>query len=192
LERPFRLIKTTGHKLAWILISIALVFMAFRRLLPLYYSLSGSLAFVDTLNEGIGMVLSGLMLAGVTLIGPVFKKIFKSEDELAASERRFRSYFELSIVGIAVLSTDFRWVILNDRACDILGYTREELVGHQALEFSPPEDVEFEASLWAATLREGQNAYLIDKRFIRQGQPNPIWVNQAVRCVHDPEGCIGT
>jgi hypothetical protein len=34
---------------------------------------------------------------------------------------------------------------------------------------------------------------LIDKRFIRQGQqPNPIWVNQAVRCVHDPEGCIGT
>ena len=188
--QAFRLIRTTGHKLAWILISIALVFMAFRRLLPLYYSLSDGLTSVDTLNEGIGMVLSGLMLAGVTLIGPIFKKIFKSEDELAASERRFRSYFELPIVGIAVLSTDFRWVILNDRACDILGYTREELVGHQALEFSPPEDAELEASLWAATLREGQNAYLIDKRFIRQGQPNPIWVNQAVRCVHDPEGCI--
>jgi PAS domain S-box len=182
----FRLIRTTGRKLAWVLISCALLLMIFRRALPLYYTLSGRPLYVDPLNECIGMVLSGLMLAGVGFIGPIFDRIFESERELAESERRFRSYFELPIVGIAVLTPDFRWLTVNDRVCDIFGRGRDELLGRPISEAAWPEDAEREAALATKAFEGGGNSYSLDKRILRKDQAEPVWVNQAVRCVRGP------
>jgi len=39
------------------------------------------------------------------------------EEELKRSEARFRSYFELPILGVAITSPEKGWLEVNDRAC---------------------------------------------------------------------------
>ncbi|MCH6256008.1 response regulator [Puniceicoccaceae bacterium K14] len=46
---------------------------------------------------------------------------------ISANEERFRRYFELGVVGMAVLGDELRWVHFNDKLVEILGYRREEL-----------------------------------------------------------------
>ena len=52
----------------------------------------------------------------------------QAEEALRQSERRFRNYFEQGLIGMAVTSVDKRWLEVNDRLCDIVGYSREELL----------------------------------------------------------------
>ena len=58
---------------------------------------------------------------------------------LQVSEERFRATFFQAAVGItqATLSGQFR--LVNDRICEILGYSRAELLGMTFLEITHPD-----------------------------------------------------
>jgi PAS domain S-box-containing protein len=184
----FKLIRITGRSLAWIMISIALFLMALRRIIPLARSLSGDISTQpDTLNEFIGLLLSGFMTAGIFLIGPIFRKIFRSERELKESEQRFRSYFELPLVGVAIASSDKRWITVNDRLCEILGASRQELVSKNMDELTFPEDLERERALGRSVSEGRAEGYSLDKRFTLNGS-GFVWTSQAIRCVRDAKG----
>ena len=66
------LIRITGLKYSWVLISTALFFMGLRRLIPLYYILTKNPQTPDLINEIIGLFLSFIMLLGVYGIKSVF------------------------------------------------------------------------------------------------------------------------
>ncbi|MGA7721576.1 MAG: PAS domain S-box protein [Ignavibacteriaceae bacterium] len=61
------------------------------------------------------------------------KKI--SEEALIESEKRFRSLFEASAEGICILSDKYEEC--NVRFSNLLGYPKEEIIGHTPWEFSP-------------------------------------------------------
>jgi len=44
------------------------------------------------------------------------------------SEERFRSAFESAAIGMALVGLDGRWMEVNDAVCELLGYSREELL----------------------------------------------------------------
>jgi len=50
----------------------------------------------------------------------------KSEKLLKESEQRFRSYFEMSLIGMAITSVEKGWIDANDKLCEILGYSLDE------------------------------------------------------------------
>jgi diguanylate cyclase (GGDEF)-like protein/PAS domain S-box-containing protein len=58
-----------------------------------------------------------------------------------ASEDRFRRGFADSPVGMAIISSDWRWLEVNDALCEILGRAREELIGRTPAEATHPEDI---------------------------------------------------
>src|SRR5215510_10897518 len=43
------------------------------------------------------------------------------------AEERLRSYFELPLIGMAITSPDRRFVEVNQKLCDILGYSKDQL-----------------------------------------------------------------
>jgi PAS domain S-box-containing protein len=186
----FRLVRVTGRLSAWVLVSIALVLMAFRRIIPFARALVGDgSAPADPVNEFIGLVLSGFMVAGIAMIGPIFEKIFKAERELRESERRFRSYFELPLIGVAIASEDRRWVTVNDRLCEMLGFSRQELSSMTMGELTCPEDAARELALDRSMSERNAEGYSLDKRFIRRDGA-AIWTSQAVRRVRGLDGSV--
>jgi len=53
----------------------------------------------------------------------------QAEEALRESEARYRSYYELGLIGMAITSLEQGWIQCNDCLCSMLGYTREELSG---------------------------------------------------------------
>jgi two-component system, cell cycle sensor histidine kinase and response regulator CckA len=64
------------------------------------------------------------------------------ETKLKESEERFRVTFFQAAVGIAQTDIDGRWLLLNDRFCEMLGWSRAELAGKTYLEVTHPDDRE--------------------------------------------------
>ena len=60
--------------------------------------------------------------------------------ELAASEKKFRSYVENAPTGIFVSDEEGCYLDVNAAACHITGYEREELIGMNLLNLIHPDD----------------------------------------------------
>lgn len=77
-----RLIKVTGGRLSWILISASIMGMEVRRCITLFQAISADPAYSPGLSfELVGLLTSVLMLVGVAVISPLFSSIKKSEEK---------------------------------------------------------------------------------------------------------------
>jgi PAS domain S-box-containing protein len=65
----------------------------------------------------------------------------RAEEELRVSEERFRRYFELGLIGMAISSPTQGIVEVNDELCRIFGYTRSELLQMTWAELTHPDDL---------------------------------------------------
>ena len=102
-------------------------------------------------------------------------------------EQVFRATFERAVIGIAHFSPGGRWLRVNQRLCDLLGYSRAELAALTAQDLTHPDD-RAAAIVHGARLLAGElDAYELDKRFIRRDGA-PVWVHVAVALVRTPEG----
>src|SRR5262245_31589433 len=90
------------------------------------------------------------------------------EKALRASEERFRGTFENAAVGIAHRDATGRFLRVNEKFCDILGYTREEMLQKTVREITHPDDLA--ASIDALTaLWQGESHTLgLEKRYVRK------------------------
>lgn len=92
----------------------------------------------------------------------------QAEQALRESEERFRAFFEVGLVGLAITSPDKGWIVANDRLCEILGYPREELLKRTWAEITHPEDIEADVAQFNLIMTGRLDAYEMDKRFIRR------------------------
>jgi PAS domain S-box-containing protein len=66
----------------------------------------------------------------------------QAERALRDSEERFRRMVEIAVEGIWIVDTAARTTFVNSRMADILGYTREEMLGRECFEFFDAEERE--------------------------------------------------
>jgi PAS domain S-box-containing protein len=108
------------------------------------------------------------------------------ESMLRESEKRFRATFEQAAVGVAHSSLDGRLLLMNQKLCDIVGYTPEEIVTKTYQEVTHPDDLEAELE-YARRLIAGEiESCSYEKRYIRKDGV-PIWVNLTASVVRDEE-----
>jgi PAS domain S-box-containing protein len=95
------------------------------------------------------------------------------EEALLASEKRFRRYFELGLIGMAVTSPSKGWIDVNDEICRILGYERSELLRMTWDELTHPDELAADIANFQLVMAGECDGYSMDKRFIRKdGQVN--------------------
>lgn len=66
----------------------------------------------------------------------------KSLAELHASEDRYRSIVDNSFIGIFTMDSTFKIIYVNDKICDISGYSREELTGTDLRNYIAKENLD--------------------------------------------------
>jgi len=110
-----------------------------------------------------------------------------AELALRDSETRFRNYFEQALVGMAITSPDKRWVEVNGRLCEMLGYPREQLTQLTWDAITHPKDLELDLANFEQVLSGKTEGYAMDKRFIRK-DGKVIYSSISVRCLRKPDG----
>ena len=118
-------------------------------------------------------------------------RTLNERDELLASlhesESRFRATFEQAAVGVILSSLDGGFIQMNQRFCDISGYSCEELIKMNFADFTSPEDIEKETLLVEELVSGKRRNYSIEKRFICKGG-RMLWVNVTVALVKSSDG----
>src|SRR5262249_9453318 len=97
-----------------------------------------------TVWTGMALTLAG-SLGGIFLAyvwnRALFREVRARTAEVRESEQRFRVTFEQAAVGIAHVALDGRWLRVNQKLCDIVGYSREELHQRTFQDITHPDDL---------------------------------------------------
>ena len=113
----------------------------------------------------------------------------KAEEELRRSEARFRSYFELGLIGMALTSPTKGIFDVNDEICRILRYSRDELLKKTWAEITHPEDLAADVQQFERVMLGEINGYSLEKRFITKDR-QVIHAIMAANCHRRPDGSV--
>ncbi|HYO70926.1 MAG TPA: ATP-binding protein [Archangium sp.] len=111
----------------------------------------------------------------------------RAEGRVQRSEAHFRATFNQAAVGLAQVSMDGRWVLLNPRFCDILGHGERELLGQRFADFTHPEDRARDEAYVRRLLAGELSTFTYEKRYLGPGG-SVVWVNLSASLVRDDAG----
>jgi PAS domain S-box-containing protein len=104
--------------------------------------------------------------------------------ELVESERLYRTTFDTAPVGIVHVGLDGKWVRVNHRLCELLGYAREELQTLAIQELVQGEKVPEEAEALRQMVVGTVARHVFDERRYLRRDGSVMWgrVNTSVHC----------
>ncbi len=113
----------------------------------------------------------------------------QSTTELAESKNRFRSFFELPLVGSAISSPEKEWLEVSAKLCAMLGYSANELASLTWMDVTHPDDLEANLSLFNQVIAGEIDTYTLEKRYLRK-DGSVIWTDLSTSCVRKPDRSI--
>jgi PAS domain S-box-containing protein len=111
----------------------------------------------------------------------------QSELAVAESEERFRATFEQAAVGFAHVGLAGQWLQVNQKICDIVGYTEAELLTKTFQDITYPEDLSTDLEYLHQLLGGEIQTYTMEKRYIHK-LDKIVWVNLTVSLRWDHSG----
>ena len=110
-----------------------------------------------------------------------------AEEELRKSEERFKATFEKAAVGIGHTAPDGRWLRVNEKLCEIVGYSREEMLRLTFEEITHPDDLAKDLAHARRLLAGEIEIYCTEKRYVRK-DGSIVWVGLTVSVMREPSG----
>ncbi|WP_300455654.1 PAS domain S-box protein [Desulfobacula sp.] len=111
----------------------------------------------------------------------------RSQRRLVESETRFRATFEQAAVGIAHVGAEGVFLRVNQKFCDIIGYSHEETLALTFQEITHPDDLDTDLAHVDQLLKGEEDVYSMEKRYLRK-QGEVFWVYLTVSLVRDDAG----
>ena len=112
-----------------------------------------------------------------------------AEEALSESEEKFHSLFELPLIGMGITSPDKGWIEANDKICDILGYSHEELFKTTWDKITYPDDLDKDLEQFNKLLNGYIDSYNLEKRFIRK-DGSVIYTNLSGGCIRNEDNSV--
>ena len=110
-----------------------------------------------------------------------------AQDLVTERDALFRNYFELGRVGMCVTSVDHKWLRVNRRLCEMLGYSEEELTRTTWTELTHPDDLNLDLTQFKRLTTGDIESYALDKRFLHKGG-KVVYVHLTVTCQRKSDG----
>lgn len=80
----------------------------------------------------------------------------------------FDSYFELGLIGMAITTPGMNFIDVNNYLCEMLGYSRDELLKKKWSELTHPEDLDLSIKSLNRVLSGEIDGYTLEKRLIHK------------------------
>ncbi len=111
----------------------------------------------------------------------------QAEKALKESEGRFRALFEQAAAGVAEVDTGTgRFIKINRRYCDIVGFSEEEMLATTIYAITHPDDIQADLENIALLKSGGIREFTREKRYIKK-DGKIVWVNLSVSAMWAPE-----
>ena len=111
------------------------------------------------------------------------------EAALRTSEERFRRYFDLGLIGMAITSPTKGMLEVNDELCRILRFERSELLEKTWAEMTYPEDLAADVAQFNRVLGGEIDGYSLDKRWVcKDGRI--IDTIMSAKCMRGADGSV--
>ncbi|HIK12297.1 MAG TPA: PAS domain S-box protein, partial [Oscillatoriaceae cyanobacterium M33_DOE_052] len=111
----------------------------------------------------------------------------RADKELLESEERFRKIFAEGPLGMALVGLDYRFIKVNSRLCQMLGYSEAEILERTFAEITHPDDLDGDIHL-AQQLFIGEIPYYtLEKRYFKKSG-DILWISLTGCLIRDQEG----
>lgn len=111
----------------------------------------------------------------------------KAEEELKLSEERHRAIYDQAYIGIARIAKIGRFLLVNQRLCQMLGYTAEELYKQTFYDLILPNEVDESLKDWDSLLSGQLDNFSKEQTYIHK-DGRQISANVTVSLVRDSKG----
>lgn len=116
-------------------------------------------------------------------------EVKKIEKALRVSEDAFRENFDNAAIGMALLDETGRWLKVNKRVCDILGYSELEFMNLTFQDITHPEDLNADLKYLEELVTDKRKFYQMEKRYF-QKSGNLVYAILAVSMVKNEDGKV--
>jgi PAS domain S-box-containing protein len=106
------------------------------------------------------------------------------ESRLQESEERYHVMFDHAGVGLAHVGLDGRWLQVNQKLCEITGYTSEELQSKRFQDLTHPEDLARDQAYLNRLLHGEIQTFTVEKRYFRK-DGSLVWINLTISLVRN-------
>lgn len=104
-----------------------------------------------------------------------------AEEKLRIREKTFKGSFKNAADGMAITDATGTCIEVNERLCQIMGYSADELKTLNFQEVTYPDDLEEDLRLWTELLKGERDFYQIEKRAIhKSGKIKYVIVSVAI------------
>lgn len=107
----------------------------------------------------------------------------QAEADIIASEARYRAIVSQATASVVQADLTGRFLFVNRRFCEILGYQEHELLGLRMQHITDPEDLPRSLELFHRLVNGGPD-FMIEKRY-RRKDGTPIWMSVSVGGVRE-------
>ncbi len=141
-----------------------------------------------------------VVLVGIFLITAIIallhilwnrQQYYHQLEELAhetQTDKLLKHFFDMPFVGMAIWSArDGHWLRFNDRLCDMLGYSREQLQKMRWEDLTEPDDLAEEKEALKRVIKGKTESYAVERR-MRRRDGTHMHANIDVHCVRSGKG----
>ena len=114
----------------------------------------------------------------------------KKKEALRESKERFRNAFEHAAIGMALVATDGHFLRVNHTLCDLIGYSKSELLAKTIQEITHSDDRETDLVFVRQMLAGEIQTYQMEKRYFHK-DGHVLWILLNVSLIRDAEGTPG-
>ncbi len=151
----------------------------------------GRLAFADPVEalwlNSWHLITQLVVMGSIALVQRQQRGLVKAANLVQQGHKQLEDTFEHSATGMAHSRIDGSWIRINQTYCDLIGYTRDEVMAMTFKDFTHPDDIDLDLGNLSRLLAGDIDHYSFEKRYIHK-QGHVIWVHLTLSLIRQADG----